>query len=106
MNIISFGVTDANMLYPCASALFSLVRSFFPYIFDEENRYSSSLTFKAGLMGLGMFLCLIFEIIRIHRTGGHYIQPLKKYKKKPHLIPLLILKVLCNKLLSIPLVSR
>ena len=29
MNIISFGVTDANMLYPCASALFSLVRSFF-----------------------------------------------------------------------------
>lgn len=91
MNIISFGVTDANMLYPCASALFSLVRSFFPYIFDEENRYSSSLTFKAGLMGLGMVLCLIFEIIRIHRTGGHYIQPLKKYKKKPHLIPLLIL---------------
>ena len=52
MNIISFGVTDANMLYPCASALFSLVRSFFPYIFDEENRYSSSLAFKAGLMGV------------------------------------------------------
>ena len=91
MDIISFGVTDVNMLYPVASAFFSLIRSFFPYIFDQENRYSSSLAFRAGLMGEGMLLCLLLEIIRIHRTGGHYIQPLKKYKKKPHLIPLLIL---------------
>ena len=38
MDIISFGVTDVNMLYPVASAFFSLIRSFFPYRFAQDNR--------------------------------------------------------------------
>ena len=91
MGIVSIGFTDKNMLYPVYSGFFSLVRTFTPHLFKETNRYSSSLSFRGSLMGEGMFICLFFEIIRIHQVEEHYIQPLIKYKDKPRLIPLLIL---------------
>ena len=91
MGIVSFGMTDKAMLYPVYSSIFSLIRTFTPHLFNENNRYKSSISFRGSLMGEGMLICIFLEIIRIHRVEKHYIQPLIKYKDKPRLIPLLIL---------------
>ena len=39
MGIVSIGFTDKNMLYPVYSGFFSLVRTFTPHLFKENNRY-------------------------------------------------------------------
>lgn len=87
---VSFGIPNVKMIYPCASAVFTLMRSLLPVMF-KANPYKCSISFKSGLMGEGMFICIIFELIRIKQTETHFIQPIKKYKEKPHLIPLIIL---------------